>query len=582
MRRTPLIALLAASMIALQASPGTAHAQISERQRAGVHEFMSRLDNLGFDGVVVASVKGKTVLSESCGYADRERQVPWSPEVVSTIGSITKHMTAVGILKLQEQGALDVQDSIAEHLPGVPDDKRAITIHHLLIHGSGIQDPRLSDFDAVTRDGYLRLVFEAPLESEPGERYRYSNAGYSLLAAIIEIRSGRPYEQWMQEELFRPAGLTRTGYQLADWSDDHLAQAYVGGERWGTVAERPMADDGPYWALRGNGGIHMPASEMLIWANALLDGEIISKESLELAWTGHLDESNGAGGDSYYGYGFAIQRTPMGKIVTHNGGNGRHGADLLIIPGRRVVMFAQSNVIADKRYVFGILGILATSMFTGEPLPELPDVVALDPELAAELSGVYELDSGGTLRIEHAGTSLSAVVEGDEAACAVLSSTACDLEIMKARSRELQRIFDAAASGDYGALQSAYGAGTPASELAEGYNGRIRMMEQRFGGFRGYEVLGSWCAQDMDHTFIRMVFENGTSGYHFVWTKDGRLRGRIPMDADANRLELYPTSGGDLVSFDEQSMSSRAFELVRSGGGLTIRLPNGGEGTKGG
>ncbi len=556
-------------------STAGAHAQLNARQTESAREFLRRLDALGFDGVVVASVKGKPALAESCGYADRERRIEWSPEIVSTIGSITKPMTGVAILKLQEQGELDVQDPIADHIEGVPEDKRSITIHHLLTHSSGITEPRLGDHDPVTREEYLAMVFDAPLESAPGERYSYSNAGYSLLAAIIEFKSGMSYEQWMQAEVFEPAGLERTGYKLADWSDSTLAIAYMDGERWGTVVERPMADDGPYWALRGNGGIHMPASEMLLWAEALMDGEIISEESLELAWTPHVDESNGQGGGSYYGYGFVVQETPMGTLVTHNGGNGRHGADLLLVPDRDLVLFAQSNVIADSSLVFQILPMLGAAMFTREGLPELPDVVEMGPALAGSLAGRYELENGGELELVEQHESLAIVLDGDEATSAFLSSGSFELETLEQRSRDLQRIFDAAAGGDYEAMREAYGIDTPASELAEAYDGRIEMMEQSLGAFDRYQVAGSWAGDDTDHTFIRAIFENGESGYHFLWTKDGRLRGRIPGDTSANRVTLFAGTDGSLHTFDERSMSSQRIGVAFAGDSATLRLPGG-------
>ena len=87
------------------------------------------------------------------------------------------------------------------------------------------------------------------------------------------------YERFLQRRLLHPAGLYETGYILAQWNEGRLAQGYQGEERWGTVLERPMAEDGPYWVLRANGGIHSNAYDMLRWVEALRAGRVLSEES---------------------------------------------------------------------------------------------------------------------------------------------------------------------------------------------------------------------------------------------------------------------------------------------------------------
>ena len=170
-----------------------------------------------------------------------------------TIGSITKPFTAAAILKLEMQGKLTVEDPIAKHLPGVPEDKRGIAIHHLLTHTAGFESDFAGDYDPVGRDEYVQRVLGSKMRSAPGTAYHYANSGYSLLGAIIEIVSGQPYETYLRDNLFVPAGMKDTGYRVPGRSVDREAVGYDGQKRWGRLSEKPWADDGPYWALRANG-----------------------------------------------------------------------------------------------------------------------------------------------------------------------------------------------------------------------------------------------------------------------------------------------------------------------------------------
>src|SRR5262249_25703156 len=153
-------------------------------------------------------------------------------ETVFSIGSITKQFTAAAILQLEMQGKLNVQDSISKYLPNVPKDKEAITLHHLLTHSAGLEsDFGATDYEPVTREPYIRRALAAKLRSVPGQRYHYANSGYSLLAAIVEIVSGQDYEAYLQENLFKPAGMTKTGYRLPQCKPEEFAQGYLRGKR---------------------------------------------------------------------------------------------------------------------------------------------------------------------------------------------------------------------------------------------------------------------------------------------------------------------------------------------------------------
>ncbi|WP_299751732.1 serine hydrolase domain-containing protein [uncultured Tateyamaria sp.] len=115
------------------------------------------------------------------------------------IGSITKTVTAIATLHLVENHGLTIDTTLGELLPGVPQDKAEITLHQLLAHTSGIVESTGDDSEALSRSDFLKRVFSAPLESIPGTHHSYSNAGYSVLAAVIEIQSDLEYEDYLIE-----------------------------------------------------------------------------------------------------------------------------------------------------------------------------------------------------------------------------------------------------------------------------------------------------------------------------------------------------------------------------------------------
>jgi len=300
------------------------------------------LADSGFQGNALVVRGNLVLLRKGYGAADRERDVPYSPETVFSIGSITKQFTAAAILKLEMQGQLRVEDPIARYLPGVPADKQSITVHHLLTHTAGLDSDFAGDYDPVGRDEYVRRVLAAPLRGRPGEAYFYANSGYSLLGAIVEIVSGTGYENYLREHLFLPAGMKDTGYRLAAWEPRRLAVGYGPEGRWGRITERPWAEDGPYWALRANGGIHSTLDDLLRWDRALRGDAILSPAAKDKMYARHVAEGPGSG--SFYGYGWSIQDAPgAGLLVAHNGGNRIFYADFLRFLDRDLVVIVSTN-----------------------------------------------------------------------------------------------------------------------------------------------------------------------------------------------------------------------------------------------
>jgi CubicO group peptidase (beta-lactamase class C family) len=317
-----------------------------------------------FKGAALVASDGNVLLRKGYGQADRERSIPYAPETVSTIGSITKQFTAAAILKLEMQGQLHVEDTIDKYLPGVPEDKRSITLHQLLTHTSGLESDFAGDYDAVTRDEYVRRVLSSKLRTAPGSAYHYANSGYSLLGAIVEIVSAQGYETFLREQLFLPSGMRETGYVLPKWDARRVAVGYRAGERWGRPNEKPWATDGPYWALRANGGILSTVDDLLRWHTALEGTEILSAAAKKRMFTPHVREG---AGDTYYGYGWMIGKDPWGgALVAHNGGNGVFFADFVRMIDAHLVVILMTN---DSTVRGGRIAESLARLARGEDVP---------------------------------------------------------------------------------------------------------------------------------------------------------------------------------------------------------------------
>ena len=194
----------------------------------------------------------------------------------------------------------------------------------MLTHTSGLPLYSGDDYRLRSARKLDRWLAKGKLESPPGERFSYSNPGYSVLARIIEKVSGRAYEDYLREELWLPLGLSNLGYRGLD-PEAQLAVGYRGPKRWGDPLDKKWMADGPSWNLRGNGGLLMSAETLYRWLVAVADHRVLAPE-----WTAKLFERHAvrnAERQIWYGYGWGILDRPWGEVVDHTGGNGIFFAD---------------------------------------------------------------------------------------------------------------------------------------------------------------------------------------------------------------------------------------------------------------
>lgn len=265
---TPIILALAVATLLL---PDGLRAQdLGTRLDSALHAAEAR----GFSGVVRVDRDGATLLEKGYGLANRAARRPFTSATIVQIGSNTKDFTAVALLQLQAQGRVSLRDTLGRYFPHAPSDKRGITLDQLLDHRAGFPLGLGGDFEPVTRQMLIDSAMRHPLRFAPGAQRSYSNTGYGLLAAIIEQVTGRPYDAYVRDAILAPLGLHHTGFLLPAFDPDSLAHGYRSdGTDAGIMLARPHAPDGPWWNLRGNGGMLSTVDDMHAFYAALFDGE---------------------------------------------------------------------------------------------------------------------------------------------------------------------------------------------------------------------------------------------------------------------------------------------------------------------
>ena len=267
----------------------------------------------GFSGVVLVADHGTVIVRQGYGLAVRKPARAFVPSTVVQIGSNTKDFTAVDILRLQEAGKLSLHDSLAKYFKEVPPDKRGITIADLLAHKSGLPLYSGLDFEPVKRDEFIARMLKMPLLFAPGTQQKYSNVGYSVLAAIIELIVGDSYGGYTNRTLWQPLGMHDTGLLLANFDTLRLAHGYQAGEDVGTMLDKPHLDDGPPWNIRGNGGFLSTVTDMYHFYDVLFNTDRLMKPATrELKFP--PDRPVALAGSDMISF-FLYERDPMAGVV---------------------------------------------------------------------------------------------------------------------------------------------------------------------------------------------------------------------------------------------------------------------------
>jgi CubicO group peptidase (beta-lactamase class C family) len=302
--------------------------QIAPRTAADNSEAPAKIDKLvaqysdccAFTGTVLVSDHDKVIFKKGYGLADREWNIPNTPDVKFRIGSITKQFTSMLVMQQVAKGAIKLDAHLSDYLPYYRKDTGSkITISHLLSHTSGI--PSYTDepkfFDDVSRnyypvDEFVKKFCSGDLQFEPGSKFHYDNSGYFLLGAILEHVTGKSYETLLKENILTPLGMRDSGY---DHYADILPKRASGYQQaLAGVVNAPYLDMSlPYAA----GSLYSTVEDLYLWDQALYTDKLLPPDLKQKVFTPNLNN---------YGYGWDIRNIPVGEpgagqtLISHGGG----------------------------------------------------------------------------------------------------------------------------------------------------------------------------------------------------------------------------------------------------------------------
>ncbi|MBA3577692.1 MAG: serine hydrolase [Sphingomonas sp.] len=311
-----------------------------------------------FSGTVLIARNSAPIFIKSYGLANYELGVPNTDETAYALASLSKQFTALAIMQLKERGKLKLSDPLCRYLDHCPASWRPITIQQLLSHTSGIPNySSLSDWDDklamldYKRPELVALFRDLPLEFTPGEKFKYSNSGYFLLGMVIERVSGKHFDEYLEEKIFKPAGMARSRYEESRALVPARATGYysLGTDFINARLVSPTTN-------LGAGGVYSTVGDLLRWDNIFASDQLVSRASREEMLTPVKNN---------YGYGWHVGER-FGRIQHyHSGSDNGFSTYIIRFPSDRTTVIVLSN--SDKASA-GRAGIdLSAIAFGAEP-----------------------------------------------------------------------------------------------------------------------------------------------------------------------------------------------------------------------
>jgi len=346
-------------------------------------------------GLSLALVEGGELsYARGFGQRDLERGLPATPETLYCVGSVTKSVTAVAVLQLAERGKLSLEDPVSRYVPWpLPERGEPVRLHHLLTHTSGL--PALAYGEALFRHahglGGRSLPIGGPediltfmtgadgwAECTPGERWFYLNEGYAILGLIVQRVSGKPYHDYVRDEILRPLEMTRSTFskEAVDADADTAVPYVLQGE---TRPGRYL-----YRTIRSEGGLISSVADLSRYLKMFLSGGrgVLSDTSLQEMMTPRVEVPMRDAGlfgtvsetvskpDLFYGYGVQITEDFFGeRLVGHGGSVLVSTAHLAFVPERGVGVAVLAN---GSGYPLSQIAQVAVALALGEDPGALP------------------------------------------------------------------------------------------------------------------------------------------------------------------------------------------------------------------
>ncbi|WP_077367016.1 serine hydrolase [Anaerosalibacter sp. Marseille-P3206] len=364
-----------------------------------------------FHGSVLVAKDGKVLLNKGYGFANFEQNTLNKSQTKFAIGSMTKQVTAMAIMQLNEQGLIDVEDTVSKYLPDFPNGD-LITLHNLLTHTSGLKNyTEIKEFLTLKPESkdpmiVIDLIKDMPLEFEPGKEFRYCNTNYTLLGIIIEKATNMSFEDYLQKNIFAPLNMSSTGICYGKNNELYDATPYLG-----YLEVVPVDDELVLTQAYGAGNIYSTVEDLYRWDRGLKTEQLVKKETLDKIFTEHVAVSEGGS----YGYGWMIAHTDKGKQILHGGNTFGFTSNIAKYIDEDLTIIILTN---NGYYnISSLTETLANIVFKKDyKIPEAKKEIKIDnTELYDSYEGKYEFLNGAYIDIIKKDKKLFAQVTGQDA-----------------------------------------------------------------------------------------------------------------------------------------------------------------------
>ncbi len=541
-----------------------------------IGRLMSAYGKLGrCSGAVVVGMRGRVVYRGAFGAADLAGRIPNRTTTVFPIGSISKQFTAAAVMKLVEQGRIDLHKPVTTYLPDYPRATGdSVTIHHLLNHtsgipslfqsGQGLDEYTLADtLKPISLEGLVGTFRNKPLLSPPGSAARYSNSGYILLAYLIERVSGMSYGEYLRKEIFRPAGLERTFVGACDKSWRAEMSTGFGKER------QVVPSTDPSWGM-GSGNILSTVEDLYRWDRSLQQGLVLSKASVRAMST--------ASENAWYGYAWFLKERDGRRIVEHSGTGPGSVAWLYRIPAEEIAVAILTNhTHAEDTFTVSVDNVRRIAeqivdLLHGKPV-DFPPEAGPGNQATAAYEGEYRFGGGEAVVVTRQAGEMVARAAG-ESPWSFYSTMVPGLDSNLPEYKRAFELVAAFARGDYQVVRDTLPgpeSRRPPASLFENIwkdalkeNGKLR-------GFRIYEAAGG-------RAKVAMLFERNPMDLHVVLNDQGEIAGfhwGSGLPVEVRLIPLVGDATGQCVFFADGYPIGRKDLLFRFLPGKRLILQNG-------
>lgn len=384
----------------------------SEDKAKAIDQYLSVRAEMGnFSGAVLVVKDGKTIIRKGYGFADVEKKIPYTPETQHEVASISKMFTSMATLKLREQGKLKLEDSICKYIDNCPAIWQPIIIQQLMRHTSGIPDyeeplglgsEKYLEF-MIQPDASTQIVENAkklPLDFKPGEKFTYSNTAYIVLSYVVQKAAGKPFAEFMTNDILKPAGMKNSGVYDIKNLPKNLANGYSYGDLgWektlaglsltsGHLKKVPVL---PYTSPEGDAFLYTTVDDLYRWSQVMDGGEFVSTALANEVFTP---------GAFSNGYGWFIGKAFDRKRFEHSGGLPGYISDFIKFPDDKITIVVFSNV--DRARLGSIIRSISAIVFEKPfDMPVRGNVTKLTTEQISKLEGDYKMADGKLLTVRN-------------------------------------------------------------------------------------------------------------------------------------------------------------------------------------